>query len=266
MKKRTKIICIGVPLVLIVLWLLLSLIVGATVKAAVEAVLPKITGTPVKLDRVGLSLFSGKASLSGIVIGNPEGFQTESAFELGTVRVDIDLSSLFSDKIVIEEIYIDAAKVTYEAAIPDSNIAVLQKNVEEFAGPKREGTEPEEEKEKAGPGRKVQLDRFVFENGEIALSATVLRGRTKSVTLPRIELTDIGTGPDGATVAEVAREVFTRLGGDITRIATAELERVGERMIEAGTEALDEAVEEGTKDILDTGKKGVEDALKDFLR
>ena len=70
MKKRTKIILIAVPVVLIVLWLVLSAVIGAAATTAVETVLPKITKTDVKLESFSLSIFSGKGSIKGFIIGN----------------------------------------------------------------------------------------------------------------------------------------------------------------------------------------------------
>ena len=64
-----------------------------------------------------------------------------------------------ADRIIIEEIYIDGAEVTYEAGLTGSNIGKIKKNIEEFAGPPKEGEEP---KEKEGEGKKIQINRFVF--------------------------------------------------------------------------------------------------------
>ncbi len=71
-------------------------------------------------------MLSGKGTLTGFLIGNPDGFNTDHVFALGTVRGDVALPSLLSDKIVIEEIYIDGPEVTYEAGLTGSNIGKIQ--------------------------------------------------------------------------------------------------------------------------------------------
>ena len=267
MKKWQKITLIPVGIVVIlIVGLLLFVMFGLSTAAttAVETILPKITGTPVKLESFTVSPFTGRGTIRGFIIGNPEGFKTDSSFELGTVRVDIDLRSLFTDTIVIEEIYIDAPKITFEAGFP-SNIGQIQRNVEEYAAPPEEGEEPEEpeeEEEDAKPGKKIVVRHFLLENGEIALSAKFLQGHAAPVPLPRIELHDIGGGDDGEgqSVAEVSKEIFTAVGGKVTEVATAalnKLKELGGEAVDAAGEAgrgvLDAAGEAG-RGLLDTGR------------
>ncbi len=232
MKKAIKIACIAIPALIIVVLIVVFFALNSAVKAGVERVLPKVTGTPVKLDDVSISLFSGKGELSGFLIGNPEGFETDSAFALGLVRVDVNLLSLMSDRIIIEEIYIDGAEVTYEAGLTGSNIGKIKKNIEEFAGPPKEGEEP---KEKEGEGKKIQINRFVFTNATIALSAKGLQGRKLSVPLPEIELKDIGKEEGGKSIGEVANEIFTPLSNRITSVATEGLASA-KKLVEEGAE------------------------------
>ncbi|MFH1732440.1 MAG: hypothetical protein ABIF82_12435 [Planctomycetota bacterium] len=267
MKKRTKIILIAVPVVLIVLWIVFSLMLSTIASTAVETVLPKITKTPVKLESFSLSIFSGKGSIKGFIIGNPEGFKTASSFELGKVRIDIDLMSLLSDTIVIEEIYIDAPKITYEMGMP-SNIGQIQKNVEEFSGPAAEGEKPEEKaEEEAGPGKKILIKHFLLENGKVSVSAKILQGQALTVPLPTVEKHNIGGEGEGKSVAEVSKEIFTSVGSQVTEVATAainQFKELGGKALKAGTEAGGKALEAGKEaggKALETGKEAGKDAV-----
>ena len=220
MKRSVKTVLILVPVLVIVLLVAGYFLLNSMVRKAVVTVLPRITGTPATLDRVSLSPFSGKGTLEGLVIGNPEGFETDSAFSLGTVRVDVDVASLLSDTIVIEEIYINAPEVTYEQRLGGSNIGKIQENVEKFAGAKKE--EPGK-KEPKKAGKKVQILLFKLENGKIAASAQGLQGRKLSVPLPDVEMKDIGKESGGESVGDVARRVFSPLGDTIETAATQAL-------------------------------------------
>ncbi len=283
MKRWLKITLIVLVVLVVVVVSLRAVALDGAVKTAVVTVLPQITGTDVKLDKVSISMLSGKGELSGFIIGNPEGYKTKDAFELGKVRVDVDLASVWpwSKTIVIEEIYIDAPKITYEAGFP-SNMGKIQENVEEFSGPKEE--KPEEEPAK--PGKKIQINHFLLENGTISLSAQILEGQTVTVPLPTIEMHDIGKETDGASVAEVANEVFSEVTGSVTEVATEAL-KLGKELleegaaavtegaedaIEGGTEAVGEgvdAVKEGAEETVEEGKKAVEDAaegIKDLFK
>jgi len=260
MKKLLKVLLIVVPLVVIVGVVVLLVSLNGIVKSSVETVLPKITGTPVTIETVNISPFSGKAELKGFIIGNPEGYQTPSSFELGTVRAVLDLRSLMSDTIVIDEILIEGPQVTYEVDLPsfDSNIQQIQKNVEAFAGPPSEKPEPEADK---GPSKNVLIKKFVFKEGKVHLSAKVAQGRKLSVPLPAVEKENIGSGGDdkGTSIADAAKEIFT----DINTLVIENGKKLAEQALAGMTEAGKKALEEGTKALegaKDTGKEALEGA------
>ena len=69
---------------------------GDVIKAAVEEMGPKLTKAEVKLDKADLSITSGEAALSGLLIGNPPGFTTPHAFKLDNISVKLIFDSLAS--------------------------------------------------------------------------------------------------------------------------------------------------------------------------
>ena len=77
-----------------------------------------------------LDLTSGKGALRGLKVGNPEGFETPSAFQLGAISIKVDTGATSGEKIVISEIVIDKPDVTYELGGGGSNIDAIQKNVD----------------------------------------------------------------------------------------------------------------------------------------
>ncbi|MBT7300231.1 MAG: hypothetical protein HN849_11990, partial [Victivallales bacterium] len=81
---------------------------GRIIKAGVETVGPKVTKCDVTVGDISVSPFSGKVVIRNLVVKNPEGFSDSDAFSLGEVRVRVQPKSLFSDRIIVEEVYIDA--------------------------------------------------------------------------------------------------------------------------------------------------------------
>src|SRR5262249_32639861 len=106
---------------------------GAAIKAVVENVGSKATGTSVVLKSADVSITSGEGRLSGLVVGNPKGYGTPSAFELGDIKVTIDTSTVTSDTVVIKEVVIEAPNVTYEVGPGGNNVGVIQNNVDAFS-------------------------------------------------------------------------------------------------------------------------------------
>ena len=225
------------------------------VKDAVEEYGPRYTGVSVNLAKVELSPENGEGKLSGLVVGNPAGYKTDSAFRLGSISVNIDISSLTSDTIVIKSIVIDKPDITYEFGEGGSNVDVIGKNVEKAAG----GSGAKEEKESDGPGKKMIIESLVVSNGNVSVSHPMLQGKKMGSGLPTIRLKDIGKdSKDGATPAEVVDKVMDAIEKQVGA-------SVGSLNIDGMVKDLGKGVEDAMKNV--TGgaggaTKGMEDAAK----
>ena len=123
---------VGVLLVIGIVGLILfiSTMLGTVIKYGVEGFAPSFVGAPVTIDSVDISIFSGKGSIKGFTIHNPEGFKTKFAIKLDEAAISIDVGSLLSNTIVINEILIDGPQVTYEGTMDSSNMKTIMGNVE----------------------------------------------------------------------------------------------------------------------------------------
>jgi len=216
MGKLIKIIVIGIPVLIIVAILVLGLSLDSVIKAGVEKVGPMATGTDVRLKDVDISILSGKGELNGIVIGNPAGFKSASAFSLNKVRVALDVQSVFSDKIIIDEIYIDAPEVTYETGGKGTNINTIMKNINSFSGSQGSTASKESAAGAEGEGPKIQINNLIVKNGKVNLSlSTPLGGQGTSMALADIHLKDIGKEGGGATMADAFKKIFAAVNKNV---------------------------------------------------
>ena len=193
----------------------MNIFLNSAIKKGVETFGPKVTQTSVTVEKVKVSPITGYGELQGFVIGNPQGFNTASAFRLGKVVFHINLKSLLSDKIIIHEITIDNPEVTYELALSGSNIDRIKESIEALPGG-NDGPSQKPEKKAADesnkPGKKIQIDSFLFQGAKINLSAKILQGEVLTIPLPKIQLSDIGgDSDDGSNLSEVADEIFSSL-------------------------------------------------------
>ena len=116
------------------------------VKSGIEVVGSSLLGTAVTVDSVSLSPLSGQGSISGLRVENPEGFESQYAFELDSVLVSIDVNSVFTDAAEIESIVIMQPVITYETKIASDNIRTLLDNLDEGDAP---SSDPETEDDSA---------------------------------------------------------------------------------------------------------------------
>ncbi len=247
------------------------------IQGAVETRGSEITRAEVTLDRVAIDPVSGRGRFEGLKVGNPEGFETPSAVELGAFSIELDMATILSDPVVIKEIVIDKPGVTYELGAGGSNIDALRRNVDAYMA------EHGLKQQQGGGGRKLIIENLYIRDGTVNVSAEMLQGETASAPLPDIHLKDIGKEAGGATPAEVA-ELIMESVADGAGKAAAELgiekalegleksledlgDRVGKKVGET-TKGLGESIGKAAKEV---GKKigsGLEAAgkkLKDVL-
>ena len=234
-----------VALVLVVaggLYCLLSNL-DAIVAGLIEKHGSEVTATPVAVAGVDVSLREGKASLSGLTIDSPDGFDARHAFSLGEIAVDIDLESLRDEPIVIREIRVQAPVVQAEVHEDgSSNLLALNENVKRYAGGAG-GGEAGSDGSSAADQKRIRIASFVFEQGRIEVDAAALGLEPRTVDLPAIRLSDIG-GAQGALPGEIAKAVL----GSLTRQAAEAVAKAG---IEAkAKETLKKEAEEQGKKLL----------------
>lgn len=210
---------------------------GSMVKAGVNEFGPKLTQTKVELASAAISPISGDGTLSGLFVGNPPGWSSEKAFYLGQVHVSVAPGSIFKDHVVIEEILIDQPEFVYETKLVASNIGDLMKNIEAATG----GRKPTEPAAKEGSQRKFEVKKFTLRNGKVTLG---VGAAAATLSMPAIELTDIGTKEGGITGDQVASTVMRSVTAGVISASTQALMKTLPTTGAAAGDALKKAGDE----------------------
>lgn len=258
MKKKL----ISLAVVLVVLLLVGLVAVGLSldklVKQAVVTVGPAITKVDVKLDKVDLSLLSGTGALQGFSLGNPEGYTSPTSVEVGRASLALQPSSLMADKVVIHYLRLDAPVITFEGGLRGNNLSDLVKGMQ--SGEKSaeaQPASPEEHQAEQGASRKLEIDEFSLTGAKVNVKIKELGGETKTLVLPDIKLTNLGTGPEGIT----AREVTTVILNEIVKKTLVAVTESGGDLNKIGESALQDLNKSGNEDAA-KAVRGVMDILK----
>jgi hypothetical protein len=238
---------------------------GSLIKTAVEEAGSRVTQVKVTLKEADTgNLTSGAMALRGLVVGNPSGFKTDSAFQLGEISVKVDPSTVTSDTIVVKEVIIGAPQVTYEFGSGGSNIGTIQKNVEKLTG--GGGSSSGGSSSDSSGGKKVVIENLYVRDGKVEVSADFLQGKKTGTSLPTIHLKDIGKSKGGASPAEVAEQVIAAISKsatsavgklDVGAIKDALGKELGAKMGD-----VQKTLEQSTGGATDALKKGSGDAEK----
>lgn len=211
--KRSKKIVWSVVLVLVVLGLtgiiVAGLFLGDIVKKGVETVGPNITKVTIKLDEVHLSLLAGSASLKGLVVGNPEGYQARQAISASTIAVGVNPLSVLSDKIVLRSIFLESPEITFEGGLGGNNLSQIMANIN--ATSKTGGTVATNTPAPAQSSKKFEVDDFLITGAKVHVNLTDLGGKQMTLELPPIHLTDLGKNEEGITATDLSRNVLNAI-------------------------------------------------------
>lgn len=236
-------------LIFIVLPLLLlagaALALDPMIQSKVPARMSEALGVPVTLNDADASL-AGDLALERLTIGNPEGYGDPQAIRVDRITAEAKPLSLLSDVVKIRTLTVERPLLSIEFKGLESNIQALMDNL------------PPREKEK---GKRFRIGRLTIEGATIRFTSDRLAGGTKTVSLPTIELTNVGTAEGAQPMGRVAAEVLKALLNEALKHAgdlPAELVRsLGQAVGERAQELI-----EGAKDRLEEVPGLLEDRLK----
>ncbi len=188
------------------------------IKNAIESYGPDMTQSDVSVDEVSVSS-SGEGSIKGMSVDNPEGFESQKAFSLGSIELALDTATVTEDVITIKSIAIRQPSITYEIQKGGrTNFDALMENVNAYvealtggAGDDGAGDTSGETAEAEGEGKKFIIEDFLLEGGEVAVVAQGLGLGEISASLPRIHMTNIGKNKGGADAGEIVQIVLAKV-------------------------------------------------------
>jgi hypothetical protein len=254
MKKRVF-IGFGIILALILVAVVTAFFfLNSIVKGGIEKVGPMVTLSPVHLDSVTLSLFSGKGAIHGFTLGNPEGYKTPEAIKVAKVDISIEPSSVTSHKKIVRSVLIENPEITYETDLKGSNLAKILSNIQSTVGGSGKNTVTNQT---PSAGTALQVDEIAITGGKIRVGATMLGGGAITLPLPEIKIANLGQGPEGINPVEVAEKV-------LSAVLNGTLKAVADNALSLGKQAGGEikGVGTGAVDMLKKGGGGVSDLFK----
>lgn len=243
--KKWIFIGLGAIIILLIVVVVVGISkLGPLVKMAINTYGPKITNTELRVEDVGISLFSAEAKLKRFFLGNPKGFKSPSAMKVGSIYVDVDQGSITQNPIIINKIEVVEPEITYEKRDKTDNFQSILNNVHKNM-PQKGNAQKESAKE--GPGKQLIINDFIVKKGKVnlavAMAGEALGEQEIKADLPDIHLKDIGKEKGGASAAEVAEEIVAALYDKIQSpvvmgVLTEQLKSLGGAPAKAAEEAL----------------------------
>lgn len=230
--KRTGLIAGGIAAFLLLLVIIVLIFINPIAKCAIQSIGSDVTGTEITVEDIDISIFSGEASISGLMVGCPEGYSAGGhTLKLGSASAKLDVGSLFSDELVINSVKLKDISVNHEQKdpkSPDCNFNAILANVEAYIGASPEKQEPETE------GQKVRLEKVEVENVQVCAYMGNVEKTAVTITLEKLdaapadgaaEITNLIVGnPPGFETNEFAVKLGNVVAGvDLETVAAEKL-------------------------------------------
>lgn len=223
-------------------------------------------GVTTKVSSAHIGLVSGRSTVSGVAIEQPEGFPKGEMLTLREGSITVGLTKLMGGKIVIDELTLTGITVTLDEANGKLNLEVVASNLSGEDASDAKATAPQT------PGREVVIQRLTIRDIRVIVAGTAakLAGKPVEVTIPDIVVTDLGTKTSGS---DIAAEVSTQLISHLTiAIVQARIEGLPDTILSGLNEAAGN-LHGALSDFADTAKEGLKkaaegigDAVKDLFK
>lgn len=236
---------IGIVVLLVVGVIVVGIFLGSIVKAGMETVGPKVTQTTLTVEAVNISLLGGSASVKGLVLGNPAGYQAPQSISVGDAAVSLAPGSLLSDKIVIRSIAVRDAEITFEGnPFGANNLTKIMDNVNAMtASAASTGTNAPAASSTGAkkPAKKLEVDDFLITGAKIHANLTGVVNKEITLPLPDIHLTDLGKGSAGITAADLTKTVLGQITSGTLKALTTAVADLGKNVTGAAKGAAQDA-------------------------
>ena len=225
MKKRKwlKVTLMTFAFIITILLLAIFIVImsfDSIIKTSLQSIGSKMTGSEVTLAKASIHFFAGEMSLDRLRIANPPGEYSKTvAFSIDKIYTDVDVDSLFTDKIIIDEIKIDAPAIYIEpSAKYGTNLNHIQRNIENYVkkhSPKKTKT-VEQQKDKPAENNiakqnkkkpKLIIKKLILTNIKIAAVNPVDETEV-NLSVKEFIMRDIG---DNRTLDETIQQMYYAL-------------------------------------------------------
>jgi hypothetical protein len=266
LKKILYIMLAAIVVLIIVVVLAITLFANSALKIGIQTAGSKALSVPVSVDSVNLSILRGKLGMKNLVIDNPADYEHDKLLQLKSGQVKVDIGSLLSDTVRIEEIKLDGMNVVLEQkGLTSNNIQEIIKSL-----PKGK-TSPEQEEKKMG--KKLHIANLELTDITVQAKLLPVPGKSDTVkfTLSPIKMTDLGSD-EKMDVAALTGKILLAIATGIAKEGAGVLP---DGMVDTMKESLDitlklgKTVGEEGKKLLDTGKEagsGLIEGVKGLLK
>ncbi len=180
--------------------IILTLSLDGIIKQNIESSASELLQTEVKVSDVDISIFNGSGEIEGLAVINPEGFSNQVAIGFEEMNMKVNLRSLLSDTVIVEELIVQNPEIYLEQKGGSANLKELSNNIDASS---------EEESSK-----KLIINYFLMEEGKATVSSEISEINGAEASISKIELNDVGRNSSN-TVQQTMKQILQPIIEDV---------------------------------------------------
>jgi hypothetical protein len=162
------------------------------VKTQIEVIGTETLGQTVSVDSVSIELKSGAGEINGLEIRNPDGFIDRNAFQMDKIRLGIDIRSVSTSPLILNELSIEAPVVSLEIREDGgSNLDEIIAHLQAQADASKKPEESKDTKEETEP-MYVVIKKLRIVGVQLTARHPKLGSEPRELVLPDITLSNVG--------------------------------------------------------------------------
>ncbi len=280
-KSKFKFIFLTIVTLIIVGVVAIFFLWDSALNKVIRNVTTYLTGTETQLNSTDFSPINGSLNFDRFAIENPSGFSDVSAIAFDEFFVSVDIASISTNKIVVNEVRIVNPIINFELKAPlGSNLGTIKEHIDKVANAQKQPaqnqpTTPTQEQTTTTSNehaKHIVIRKLTITNATVearAVAGTV----STTLTLPPIELNNLGENKlltvaeivaivfneillktTNATLSANINEQFNNVSNQLEDKTLSTLERIDKRVTQVGeklTDSIDKGVENVTNKIDD---------------
>jgi hypothetical protein len=176
------------------------LYLDAIAKTAVERGATYALGVQTTLASADVAVLASYFKMNGLIVANPQGFQSEHFLQLGEGYVDVSIGSLRQETVELPLLTLTTIRMTLEKKGDESNYKVILDNLKRF--------ESGEGQDKKMAGKKFNIQEAVIKDINVEIDVFGVGGELNRIRVPidEIRLTNVGAG--GGDTSEITNVII----------------------------------------------------------
>ena len=166
-----------------------------------------LTGTKVTIGSFKTTL-KGSVEVRDFKVGNPEGYHTPYAIEVGSVSIKIDVGTLLKEEPIVEHVMVKTVRIDVESKGTRSNLTDIQNNLEKIVGQEEAAAKKKEKEKKSASGPQPLIKKIALEGLCLSMSSSTLKS---SVPVPLAPIYLNNVGGKGSSLGETMLALFNVL-------------------------------------------------------